>query len=45
MFEYPKTVSFGVASYPATRDNDGRSLKAVYNLIEGVIRGLKNREN
>jgi arginase len=43
MFEYPQAAAFGVASYPADRDPDKRSLKAVYNLIEGVARGLKTR--
>ena len=44
MFEHPKAVAFGVASYPVDRDPDGRSLRAVYNLVEGVVRGLKNGE-
>lgn len=43
MFRYPKAAAFGIASYPATRDPDKRSLKAAYNLIEGVTRGLKSR--
>jgi arginase len=45
MFEHPKAAAFGVASYPARKDPDGRSLKAVYNLIEGVVEGLKSRDN
>jgi len=44
MFEHPKAAAFGVASYPAGRDEEGRTLKAVYNLVEGVVRGLKNRD-
>ncbi len=44
MFEHPKASAFGVVSYPAGRDEDGRSLRAVYNLVEGVVRGLKNRD-
>ncbi len=44
MFEHPSAAAFGIASYPWSRDPDGVSLKAVYNLIEGVIRGLKNRK-
>ncbi len=44
MFEHPQAAAFGVASYPVRRDPDKRSLKAVYNMMEGVIRGLKNRE-
>ena len=45
MFEHPSASAFGVASYHAGRDPDGRSLKAVYNMVEGVINGLKNRES
>ncbi len=45
MFEHPSAAAFGVASYPSGRDPDGRSLKALYNLIEGVVRGVKNRES
>jgi hypothetical protein len=44
MFEHPSASAFGIASYPAGKDPDGRSLKAVYNMVEGVINGLKNRE-
>jgi len=44
MFEHPKAVAFGVASYPVDRDPNGRSLKAVYNLIEGVVNGLNARK-
>jgi arginase family enzyme len=43
MFEHPSAQAFGIASYPACRDPDGVSLKAAYNLINGVVRGLKNR--
>jgi arginase len=43
MFEYPKTCAFGVASYPAARDETKRGLKSVYTLIEGVIRGVQSR--
>ncbi|TEU11396.1 hypothetical protein E3J20_02890 [Candidatus Bathyarchaeota archaeon] len=45
MFEHPSAAAFGVASYPAGGDPDKRSLKAVYKMVEGVIRGLKNRED
>ena len=45
MFENPSAAAFGVASYPAGGDPDKRSLKAVYNMVEGVVRGLKNRED
>jgi arginase family enzyme len=44
MFEHPSADAFGIASYPAGKDPDGRSLKAVYTMVEGVIKGLKNRE-
>ena len=44
MFEHPKAAAFGVASYPWNRDPDGASLKAVYTLIKGVVRGLRNRK-
>ncbi len=44
MFEHPKAAAFGVASYPASRDKEGRTLMAVCNLVEGVVRGLKNRD-
>ncbi len=43
MFEHPKAAAFGVASYPVGRDPEGRSLKAVYKLVEGVERGLSSR--
>jgi len=45
MFEHPKAASFGMASYPSERDPGGVSLKAVHNLIGGVVRGLMNRED
>ncbi|MBS7619825.1 arginase family protein [Candidatus Bathyarchaeota archaeon] len=44
IFEYPKMAAFGVASYPAGRDPDRKTLKAVHNLIRGVLEGLKNRD-
>jgi arginase len=43
-FEHLEAAAFGVASYPAGRDPDGRSIKAVQKLVEGVIQGLRNRE-
>jgi len=43
MFEHPKAAGFGVASYPAMGDPDKVTLRAVYNLIGGVVRGLRNR--
>ena len=44
MFEHPQAAAFGIASYPVNRDPNKRSLKAAYNLVEGVVRGLRNRE-
>jgi arginase len=43
MFKYPKTAAFGVASLPTSGDPDGLALKAVYMMIEGVIKGVKAR--
>jgi arginase family enzyme len=43
MFENPKTAGFGLASYPARRDTERRGLNSVYKLVEGVVRGVKNR--
>ena len=45
MFEHPSAAAFGVASYPVGRDPDGRSLKALYNLVKGVVMGVKNRKS
>jgi len=44
MVEHPSVAAFGIASYPAGRDPDGRTLRAVYDMIEGVVKGLRNRE-
>lgn len=44
MFRYPKAAAFGVASTPANeRDPDGVSLRAAYNLIDGALLGLRQR--
>ena len=43
MFEHPSAASFGIASYPAGQDPNGITMKAVFNLIRGVLRGLQNR--
>ena len=43
MFQYEKTAAFGIASYPWDKDEDGKSLFAAYNLIEGVLTGIKTR--
>jgi len=41
MFNFPKTAAFGIASFP---DNpEDITSKAAYRLIEGAIRGIKNR--
>ncbi|MGD2201210.1 MAG: arginase family protein [Candidatus Bathyarchaeota archaeon] len=45
IFEHPSAAAFGVASYPANKDPEKKSLRAVYKMIEGVIRGLENRGN
>ncbi len=44
MFENPKAAGFGLASYPAGRDPDGRGLGSAYRLVEGAIKGVKNRD-
>jgi arginase len=44
MFETPKTKGLGLASYPATRDPEKIGLKSVYRLVEGAIKGAKNRD-
>jgi arginase len=43
MFRYPNAASFGVASLPTKCDPDGIALKAVYKMIDGVIKGVKSR--
>lgn len=44
MFENPKTVALGIASTPAFNlDPDGVSRQAALNLIEGAIRGARDR--
>ncbi len=43
MFRNPKAAAFGIASYPAGRDPDNRTLEAAYALIEGAIRGVQSR--
>lgn len=44
MFENPLAQGFGVASYPWRRDTERKGLKSVYRLVEGVIKGIKNRK-
>jgi arginase len=43
MFEYSNVKGFGIASYPWRNDLERKGLKSVYQLIEGVISGVKNR--
>jgi hypothetical protein len=43
MFRYQKAASFGVASLPTKGDPDDVALKAVYKMVEGVIKGVKSR--
>jgi arginase len=43
MFRYPKVASFGVASLPTKGDPDGVALRAVYKMVEGVVKGVKSR--
>jgi len=43
IFEYPNVKGFGIASYPWRRDTDRKGLKSVYRIVEGVIKGVKNR--
>lgn len=43
MFKYPKAAALGIASYPAGKDKDNISKKAAYNLVEGAIKGVKER--
>ena len=45
MFRHDKAAALGIASTPwGERDPDGRSRQAAYNLIEGAIRGVKQRD-
>ena len=43
MFKFKKTAALGIASYPAKRDQNKRSMYAAYLLIEGSIKGIKSR--
>jgi hypothetical protein len=42
MFSYPKASGIGIASLPMDDPGD-RSLEAAYTLIEGAVKGIKNR--
>ena len=41
IFHYQKTAALGIASFPD--DPEDITSKAAYRLIEGAIRGIKNR--
>lgn len=44
MFTHPKVAAIGIASLPfGQRDKQGISLKAAYRLIEGAVKGAKER--
>jgi arginase len=44
MFKYSKVAALGIASTPAgNRDPDGVSRRAAYNLIEGALKGARQR--
>jgi arginase len=44
MFAWPKAAAIGIASIPfGERDNEGRSLRAAYRLIEAAVRGAQSR--
>jgi arginase len=43
MFRYEKAAALGIASYPANADPDHVTLKAVYRLIVGAVKGLRAR--
>jgi arginase len=45
MFESPKAAGFGLASYSWRRDTERRGIDSVYKLVEGVIKGVKKRED
>ena len=45
IFENPQAAGFGMASYPYRRDPERKGLKSVYRLVEGVVKGINNREN
>jgi arginase len=43
MFRWQKASAFGVASTPYKDDKEGLNKNAAYRLIEGVIKGIKER--
>ncbi|MCI0487439.1 MAG: arginase family protein [Blastocatellia bacterium] len=46
MFKYDKVAALGIASTPANeRDPEGVSRRAAYNLIEGALKGVRQRSS
>jgi hypothetical protein len=44
MFAHSKVAAIGIASLPfGPRDKQGISLQAAYRLIEGAVKGVKER--
>jgi len=44
MFAHPKVAAIGIALFPfGPRDKEGISLKAAYRLIEGAVKGVKEK--
>ncbi len=43
MFRYEKAAALGLASYPADADPDKTTLRAVYRLAVGAVKGLQAR--
>lgn len=43
MCGYPNVTCLGVASMPTEGDPEGASIRAFHNMIQGAIRGLRNR--
>jgi arginase len=43
IFKHPKVEGLGLASYPANNDPDRVGLKSIFKLVEGAIKGRKNR--
>ena len=43
MFRYEKAAALGIASYPADDDPDKTTLRAIYRLVVGAIKGLQAR--
>ena len=43
MFRYEKAAALGIASYPANGDPDKVTLRAIYRLVVGAVKGLQAR--